>query len=103
MKEVYIILDKVYHIVFECTNECLANTKFDEFRSRGNDVILISEEKNGDTTYQVLLCDGNDRTEVTKGTWKPECPDFDEYLGCCKLGDMKICRESTCPKENKTC
>ena len=38
---------------------------------------------------------------ILKGTWKPDCSDYDSYLGCCKLGDMKICRESTCPKEDE--
>jgi|GEM_PF-3924032 len=44
-----------------------------------------------------------DTKEVLTGgnenTYKPNCNDFDSDLGCCKLGDMKICRESTCPKE----
>jgi len=38
-------------------------------------------------------------TGGNENTYNSECKDFDSYLGCCKLGDMKACRKWNCPKE----
>jgi len=41
-------------------------------------------------------------TGGNENTYNPDCSDFDSYLGCCKLGEMKACRNWNCPKEEAT-